>query len=365
MTRRVPTRIPIQESAPDYELLWRCAPSLLVVLDPAPGLRVVAVSDAYLRVVRAAREALVGRPFFEALPERAEGRRMLGAGSLRDAIERVIATGRPDALNSPVHGPDGRLRYVIHRMDALELEVARSARQRDDALRELEGASRELEAFVHAAARELRGPLRAIDAFSRAFQQMQGALLGMPARDLLSRIAMQLERMESVIDGLVALARLGRAGVSRARVDITEAANRAAARLRSTQPGREVEIVVAEGLTTWADESLVRSLVDHLLDNAWKATRATHGARIEVGSEQRDGRGVFYVRDNGAGFDMARSPEVFTPFSRLRPEPDAGGRGLGLAIVRRIVERHGGEIHAESRPGEGATFFFSLGGAGD
>jgi len=164
-----------------------------------------------------------------------------------------------------------------------------------------------------------------------------------------------------VIDGLLGLSRAGRMHMARRRVDVTQVARRAAAKLQARDPGRVVGVQIAEGLEAWADEALVAAVLDQLLGNAWKYTRDRADARIEVGVLGSGGKTVFYVRDNGVGFDMARAGRLFTPFVRLHEGTQFEGHGLGLASARRIVERHGGEIHAEAREGEGATLYFSLG----
>src|SRR3954462_11664934 len=146
----------------DFELLFRSAPSLLLVLEPGPAFRILAASDAYLRASRCSREAIVGKPFFDVFPETVEGPRATGAGSLKAALDRVLASRKADSLNTPVLDGQGELRYVIHRADAMEMELLRASQERDDALRQLKSANEELEALARATAEDLRGPMRAI-----------------------------------------------------------------------------------------------------------------------------------------------------------------------------------------------------------
>jgi signal transduction histidine kinase len=347
----------------DFELLFRSAPSLLLVLDAAPGFRILAASDAYLRATRAARDKIIGRPLFEAFPENPEGPRPMGAVSLQAALERLLATRRADALNSPVFFPDGRLRYIIHRIDSIEVEILRNARERDDAIRRLKTANEELEAFAYSASHDLRGPLRAIDGFCRIFEQMRGASMDDQVRRLLTRIGANVQRMEDIIHDLLELSRVGRARMSRGRVDVTALAHRVVDGLAARDPERVVAVEVAAGLEAWADEGLVTLVLENLIGNAWKYTSRRAGARIEIGRRSVVGQGVFHVRDNGAGFDMDRADKLFAPFVRLHSAAEFEGHGVGLATVKRIVERHGGEIWAEAMPGRGATFHFTLSGS--
>jgi len=352
----------VESPSPDFELLFRSAPTLLVVLDPSPELRVLAASDAYLRATRTSRESAIGRPFFDVFPETEEGPRSMGAGSLRAALDRVLATGKPDSLNTPVLFPDARIRYIIHRMDAMELELLRSVRERDSALRRLQVANDELEAFVQCTSRELREPLRAIGAFCRVFEEMHGETPDGEARRLLARTGANVNRMESIIDGLLGLSRVGRVHMARRRVDVSAIARRVVEGLASREVERKVDVAIAEGLEAWADENLVRIVLENVIGNAWKYTRRRADARIWIGARRVAGQTVFHVRDNGVGFDMAHADRLFAPFVRLHDANDFEGHGIGLTSAKRIVERHGGEIWAEARIGEGATLHFTLGG---
>ncbi len=355
----------VEAPSPDFELLFRSAPSLLIVLDAAPGFRILAASDAYLRATRSVRESVLGRPFFDAFPESAEGPRVTGAGSLRSALERALASGRPDALNTPVRGRDGRLRYIIHRIDALELEVLRGARERDEALREMRAAQDALETFVQSAARDLGAPLHAIDGSCRMFEELQGPSLNGETRRLLARIGGNVEPDGKHHRGPAGpVARRTHPHVARKRVDVTAIARHAVAKLHNHEPERFVAVEIGEGLEAWADESLVSIVLEHVLANAWKFTRRRPDARIVVGARTIAGQTVFEVRDNGVGFDMAHAERLFAPFVRLHDGPEYEGHGIGLASVKRIVERHGGEIWADSKVDRGTTIHFTLSGPG-
>lgn len=347
----------------DFELLFRSAPSLLLVLEAAPGYRILGASDAYLRASRCSREAIVGKPFFEVFPETVEGPRATGAGSLKAALDRVLATRKADSLNTPVLDAAGELRYLIHRTDAMEMELLRASQERDDALRQLKSANEEIEAFARATAEDLRAPMRAIDGFVQLYQRMKGAALEDGVRRLLARVTGKLAQMESVVEDLLELARVGQQKLQRGRVDLTQLARQAAEEWSSREPERSVEFEIAPHLEAWADRDLVALALDYLVGNAWNYTATREAARIEVGVRTIVGQAVFYVRDNGLGFDMAKADRLFVPFSRMHEDGTVEGHGIGLACVKRIVQRHGGDIWAEAVPGEGACFHFTLNGA--
>jgi light-regulated signal transduction histidine kinase (bacteriophytochrome) len=224
----------------------------------------------------------------------------------------------------------------------------------------LEAAVRELEAFSYSVSHDLRAPLRTISAFTQALAEDLRYQLDDKARDHLRRVLAAAARMSELIDALLELSRISRAAVGRHRVDLSQIAHAVIDEARRRDVTRRLSATVAPGLEVHADGRLVRILFDNLIGNAWKFTSKTADPHVEVGSERRDGETVFFVRDNGAGFDMTYADRLFTPFQRLHSDRDYAGTGIGLATVRRIVERHGGKIWAESEPGKGATFFFTL-----
>jgi light-regulated signal transduction histidine kinase (bacteriophytochrome) len=224
----------------------------------------------------------------------------------------------------------------------------------------LEAAVRELEAFSYSVSHDLRAPLRTISAFTQALAEDLRYQLDEKSRDHLRRVLAAASRMNELIDALLELSRISRAGVGRYKVDISQIAHAVIDEARRRDVTRRLGATVAPGLEAQADGRLVRILFDNLVGNAWKFTSKTPEPHVEIGSERRDGETVFFVRDNGAGFDMAYADRLFTPFQRLHSDRDYSGTGIGLATVRRIVERHGGRIWAESEPGKGASFFFTL-----
>ncbi|HEU5315479.1 MAG TPA: ATP-binding protein, partial [Chloroflexota bacterium] len=248
----------------------------------------------------------------------------------------------------------------------------------EDSTTRLAESNKELEAFAYSVSHDLRAPLRSIDGFSRIVLDRYAAQLDAVGQDYLRRVRAASQRMGQLIDDLLALSRVSRAELRRERLDLTALAQAVAAELRERQPERHVDLLVRSGLEAIGDPSLVRAVLENLIGNAWKFTGKRERARIEVGTlgslvgrgtlgapERRtptrlDGLTAFFVRDNGAGFDMAYADKLFGAFQRLHATADFEGTGVGLATVQRIVRRHGGWVWAESEVDQGATFYFAL-----
>ena len=248
---------------------------------------------------------------------------------------------------------DARLREAARLLHTRELQLR-------DRTMALETANRELEAFSYSVSHDLRAPLRAIDGFSDALEQDCADELGDCGRDSLRRIRTAARRMGTLIDDLLNLSRLTRMELRRQPVDLGESAAVIVADLARHSPGRTVDVQVSPNLTAHADPELVHIALVNLIDNAWKYTGRTSRPRIEIGASPNGAIQVFHIRDNGAGFDMAHAGRLFGPFQRLHADRDFEGTGIGLAIVERIVARHGGRIWAEGAVGAGATFYFTL-----
>ena len=244
----------------------------------------------------------------------------------------------------------------------LEQRVARRTSELEAAVQRIDAANRELEAFSYSVSHDLRAPLRAIDGFSRIVMEDYGAVIPEEGTGLLRRVIMATRRMEQLIDDLLELARLGRGELVREDVDVTDLARGIAAELSALDTERAVVWTVPEGLHAHADARLIDVVLENLLANAWKFTAGREVAHIEVGTTARDGQLVYFVRDDGAGFDMAYVDKLFGAFQRLHTPAEFAGNGIGLATVKRIVERHGGTVWAEGAVGAGATFYFTLEG---
>lgn len=230
--------------------------------------------------------------------------------------------------------------------------------------RELELAIRELEAFTYSVSHDLRAPLRAIDGFSDALLEEYGDKLDEEGKTYLRYLQEGSHEMSDLIDGLLNLSRSTRGELFVERVDLSAMANAVAEELRKAEPDRRITMRIAAGVESFADPRLLKVVMENLLGNAWKYTSKCTDACIEFGVEEQEGVTVYFVRDNGAGFDMAYADKLFLPFHRLHKTNEFPGIGIGLATVQRIIHHHGGRIWAQSTVGEGATFYFTLGGEG-
>jgi PAS domain S-box-containing protein len=246
----------------------------------------------------------------------------------------------------------GVVRDVSERKRAEQVLAERSA--------QLEAANQELEAFAYSVSHDLRAPLRAIDGFSQVLLEDHGERLEDSGRDALVRVRAGAGRMSRLIDDLLKLSLVTRAELQRARVDLSEMARGVVAELARREPDRHVDTRIADGVVIQGDPSLLRLVLENLLGNAFKFTSKTGEARVEFGVERQNGAQVYYVRDNGAGFDAAYADKLFGAFQRLHSEAEFPGTGIGLATVQRIVHRHGGRVWAEGAVDGGATFRFTL-----
>ncbi|MGE5625608.1 MAG: ATP-binding protein [Bacillota bacterium] len=276
---------------------------------------------------------------------------LLSARAGEEASIEGLDAGADDYLIKPFPARELLARVRTH------LELARTRRQW---ARELEQINRELEAFSTSVSHDLRGPLRSISGFAALLEEEYGEKLDDTGRKYLDYVIGSTRRMAELVEDLLKLARVTRAPLHRRAVDLTALAQGVVGELRRQEPERRCEVDVAEGLAAEADAGLVSIVLENLLSNAWKFSSKRADACIAVGAEEHDGALAFFVRDNGAGFDMERAGQLFVPFQRLHSEKDFGGTGIGLATVQRIVARHGGRVWAEAAEGRGATFFFTL-----
>lgn len=279
------------------------------------------------------------------------------------------------ARSTPVPVLAARVRAQLRRKQR-ELEVARErdtlaatlAEARAGHLAEVEkknaelaAANAELEAFSYSVSHDLRAPLRAVDGFSRVLLEDCSEHLDDDGKAHIARILGAAKRMGELIEDLLTLSRVTRAELSRQDVDLGEIASVVGSELAERNPTRTVTLAVAGGLRATADARLIRAVFESLLGNAWKFTRKRDDAAVEIGASEDTGERVYFVRDNGVGFEGASAAKLFRPFQRLHSPKDFEGTGIGLATVRRIVARHGGRTWATSSVGEGACVYFTLG----
>ncbi len=295
-------------------------------------------------------------------PKSSEFRIVTRSGDIRWISHRslpVPAEGSGTAVSFIAAGQD-----ITDRKQAEE-EVRKVNEELEERVRErtadLTHVNRELEAFSYTVSHDLRGPLRAIDGFSRILSETMTGAEQSATRDLIARIRTSAQEMGHLIDGLLDFSRLGRKALVIIDVDVRAVVQKTIETIEPSLRERKVTITTGDLPPCRADPSLIRNVFFNLIDNAVKYSRNREEARVWIGSEVRDGRLYYVVRDNGIGFDMKYSDQIFGVFSRLHTPGTYEGTGVGLAIVKRIVERHGGTIFAESVPGEGSAFFFTLG----
>jgi light-regulated signal transduction histidine kinase (bacteriophytochrome) len=273
---------------------------------------------------------------------------LLSARAGDEATAGGIESGADDYVTKPFSAKELRARVQTQ----MKLSDMRTR-----LLAELKFANRELEAFSRSVSHDLRAPVRAISGFSQILLDEHAPKLDGEAQGFLRRIGAAAEKMGQLIDGLLNLSRVSRDGIEKREVDLSKIAMDILAEIQASHQERQVQILVAPRLLVQGDRRLLEIAFQNLLSNAWKFTSKKAEAKIEVGALKK---GTYFVKDNGAGFDMRNVGKLFGVFQRLHSENDFEGSGVGLATVQRIIERHGGRIWAEAAPGEGATFYFQL-----
>ena len=283
-------------------------------------------------------------------------------GTLVDSFNDMLT--EIDRRTRELEASNAKLAQEAEERSRAEREILRLNAELEERVRErtaqLEMANRELESFSYSVSHDLRAPLRAIDGFGQALLEDFPEHLPGDAKRYLSRIRGSTQHMAQLIEDLLNLARVSRGTLERRTVDLGQIAQQVAGELQQREPGSAVEVSVWDGIRTVADPHLLRIVLENLIGNAWKFTSKTEKPRIEIGALKDRGRTTYFVRDNGAGFDMAYADKLFGAFQRLQSATEYAGTGIGLATVQRIVHRHGGRIWAEAEVGKGAVFFFTL-----
>ena len=298
----------------------------------------------------------------------------------REGYKRAFSEGMVIAYPLTIRHTSGRTTDVLYNVSVYKdeagnvqgvfaaardiTELKRAKEQVEEQVKQrtldLAAANEELKTFAYSVSHDLRAPLRSIDGFSQVLLEDYPDKLDEQGKDYLQRVRAGAQRMAELIDDMLTLSRVTRSEMKRETVNLSALAKTIATELQKTQPERQVEFAIAEGLTTNGDAMLLQAVLENLLSNAWKFTGKQPRARIEFGVTQNEGKPAYYVRDDGVGFDMTYANKLFGPFQRLHSVDEFPGSGIGLATVQRIIHRHGGRVWAEGAVGKGATFYFTL-----
>lgn len=358
----------VRKSEEKFSKAFHSSPAGMTITRGADRVMLEA-NDTCSRILGYRRDELVGRTTLE-----------IGLVSVEDRTrlaELISTQGFVHDLEIDVRTKAGEIRRVQYSAEIIELEgedcvlatihdiseLRRTEAALERQTAQLAAANRELEAFSYSVSHDLRAPLRSIDGFARLLERDSSEALSETGKRHLQVVRNNAQRMGQLIDDLLSLSRLNRQTIRRQTVQLTPFVRQALDELHADQNGRHIEISLAELGECQADPSLLKQVWLNLLANALKYTRKREIARVEIGCCTEDGEQVYYVRDNGAGFDMAYASKLFGVFQRLHRMEDFEGTGVGLAIVQQIVTRHGGRIWAEAAVEQGAAFYFTLGAA--
>lgn len=374
----------------DFQKIFESAPVRCLVLQP--DLTIVAVTDEYLHAMMVSRASLIGNNLLHVLFNNKIEASIVAdwVASIRTAIDNKITDSMPlqsfnicypestrmvnaknwSQVNSPVLDENGEVLYIIHCLEETtklpqvnapidtKPDMEQKLRAAEEALQQ---ANKELEAFSYSVSHDLRAPLRSIDGFSQIFEENYSSNIPDDAKHFLKRIRESASEMGRLIDDLLAFSRLSRQAINKQDVLIYDLAKSIADKLVNAEIARKIEVNIDNLPPCYADENLLRQVLANLLSNSLKFTRPVEKAKIEIGFQSRNGESVYFVKDNGVGFDMRYVDKLFKVFQRLHKVDEFNGTGIGLAIVDRVIRRHGGRVWCEGEIGKGAIFYFTIG----
>jgi PAS domain S-box-containing protein len=365
ITERKNTEEALRESEGRYRSLLRLSPNVLAVQRDG---KFAYMNDAGIKVFGASEEAeIIGKPVLDFVHEDhkqlvRKRMRRVNRGEAAEPTEQKWV--RLDGSVMDMEAVAAPITYLGEPAAQLMLRditsLKEAERETERRIAELTRSNAELEQFAYSVSHDLRAPLRSIDGFSRILLEDYSDRLDDEGRNYLGRIRDSSVKMGEMVENLLDLSRLTRAEMHAESVDLSHLARSVASDLRAEEPNRRVEVIVAGGLEAEGDKRLLETALSHLMENAWKFTRRSPRPRVVVGMVEQEGRPVYFVRDNGVGFDMAHAGKLFAPFQRLHSDDEFEGAGIGLAAVSRIIDRHGGRTWAEGEVGKGATFYFTL-----
>jgi PAS domain S-box-containing protein len=369
ITGRRKTEEALRDTRNYLDNLLNYANAPIIVWNPA--FNITSFNHAFERITGMASDDVLGRTLDILFPDESRDESM---NHIREAtsgerweveeipIRHVDGTVRILLWNSAnIYAPDGKtvIATIAQGQDISDRRQAEEALKRRTA--ELEASNKELEAFSYSVSHDLRAPLRSMEGFSSALLEDYYEKLDDQGKQYLKYVQESSELMASLIDDLLRLSRVTRTEMEYQTVDISALAQSILDKLGADEPDRKTEVSIERNMTASGDEGLLKLALENLIGNAWKFSSKNASARIEIGTTVSQGKKAYYIRDNGVGFDMQYSGKLFQPFQRLHKAVDFTGTGIGLATVQRIIRRHGGEVWAESKVGEGATFCFTLG----
>ena len=396
----------------DFRQLFESAPGLMLVL--TPDLHIAAVTDSYLQGTMTERDDIMGKYIFDVFPDNPDNSRSDGVSNLHASLKRVLQYKQPDALsvqrydirrpesegggfevrywspvNTPVMNQDHSVKYIIHkvkdatefvklqkehkatkglikRTEEMEVEIYTRSQELQHAreILELKNAElirshAEIESFSYSVSHDLRAPLRAVSGYAGILAEDYDAVLDTEGKRLLGEIQKNSKKMGELIDDLLALSKLGRKEIRKTEIDMSLLVEEVLADINKDEKSQAV-IKISNLHNVVADYSLLRHVMINLLSNSLKYSSRSPLPMVEIMSQYGDGEVIYTVKDNGVGFDMAYANKLFGVFQRLHSPAEFEGTGVGLAIVKRVIERHGGRVWAEGKVNEGAAFSFSL-----